>query len=284
MRSSHALPHGALADFLAGSTRPAPDAHTSAASSNAQPLPLPGATPLRSLALLVGYALIVAACLAVDTISQLSKTTVSLAGYQLDARPVVGGALLALIAVTSVRAFAHAGLRRWLIEALLVIVGAVLLAVSANIKVFLPSTPVPFTLQTFAVLLIGAAYGWRRGLAAVAIYLAAGTVDSQVFAAVTGATTYGYLAGFAVGALVVGWLAERGWDRNLLTSILAMLLGEVAIFGCGLLWLAQFFGWQNAITFGLTPFLLGDAIKLVAAAIALPLAWLFVRGVRRFAH
>ncbi len=283
MRSSPALSRGALADFLAGSTRPAPVAHTST-SANEQAQPLLGTTPVRSLALLLGYALVVAACLAVDTISQLSKTMVSLDGYQFDARPVVGGALLALIAVTSMRAFAHAGLRRWLIEALLVIVGAALLAISANIKVFLPFTPVPFTMQTFAVLLIGAAYGWRRGVAAVAVYLAAGTIDSQVFAAVTGAATYGYLAGFAVGALVVGWLAERGWDRNLLTALLAMILGEVAIFGCGVVWLAQFFGWQNAIAFGLTPFLLGDTIKLVSAAIALPLAWLFVRGAHRLAR
>lgn len=162
-------------------------------------------------------------------------------------------------------------------EVALALLGVVVLALSAKVVIPLPFTPVPITGQTFAVLLLAAAYGARRGLATVVLYMLAGAAGLPVFAAVVGSASYGYIAGFALAAVVVGYLAERGWDRNLLTSIIAMLAGEVAIFGCGMLWLAKFVGWEHVIAFGLTPFLIGDALKLLAAALLAPAAWYATR-------
>lgn len=162
-------------------------------------------------------------------------------------------------------------------ETALALVAVVALTLSAQVIIPLPFTPVPITGQTFAVLLIAAAYGARRGLASVALYLLAGVAGLPVFAVVPGIATYGYLAGFALAAVVVGWLADRGWARTLPTSVAAMLAGEVAIYVCGMLWLARFVGWQQVIAFGLTPFLVGDAFKLVAAALVLPAAWYATR-------
>lgn len=170
--------------------------------------------------------------------------------------------------------------RRLLGEVALVLGGVLLLALAARIAIALPFTPVPITGQTFAVLLIGAAYGWKRGAVTVALYLAAGITGLPVFAQVAGATTYGYLAGFLLAAVIVGWLAERGWDRRLPTALVAMLLGEVAIYACGLPWLARFIGWQHVVAFGLAPFVVGDAIKLALAALLLPAAWRLVRLAR----
>lgn len=165
-------------------------------------------------------------------------------------------------------------------EALLIGVGVVLLALAAHLRITLPFTIVPITGQTFAVLLLGAAYGWRRGGVTVALYLAAGLAGLPVFAEVVGMATWGYLLGFLLAAVVVGWLAERGWDRNIVTAIVAMLAGEVAIYACGLAWLAHFVGWEHVVALGLLPFLAGDALKLVAAALLLPAAWQVVRAIQ----
>lgn len=162
-------------------------------------------------------------------------------------------------------------------EAALALVAVVALALSAQVIIPLPFTPVPITGQTFAVLLIAAAYGARRGLASVALYLLAGVAGLPVFAAVPGIASYGYLAGFALAAVVVGWLADSGWTRSLAGSVVAMLAGEVAIYACGLAWLARFVGWQHVIALGLAPYLVGDALKLVAAALLLPAAWYATR-------
>lgn len=162
-------------------------------------------------------------------------------------------------------------------EAALLVVGVLALALSAHVIIPLPFTPVPITGQTFAVLLLAAAYGWRRGVVTVAAYLLAGVAGLPVFAAAVGAFSYGYLAGFLLAALAVGWLAERGWGRTLPTAIGAMLVGEIAIYACGLAWLARFVGWRQVIPLGLTPFLVGDALKLLAAALLLPAAWWVTR-------
>lgn len=164
-------------------------------------------------------------------------------------------------------------------EALLAVVGVALLALSARVIIPLPFTPVPITGQTFAVLLLAAAYGARRGLGTVALYILAGVVGLPVFAAVPGVASYGYLAGFALAAVVTGWLAERGWDRSLPASIGAMLAGEVAIYLCALPWLARFVGWGHVVALGLAPFLIGDMLKLLAAALLLPAAWLGARRI-----
>jgi len=164
-------------------------------------------------------------------------------------------------------------------EAALAVVGVVALALSAHVIIPLPFTPVPITGQTFAVLLLAAAYGAPRGLASVALYLLAGAAGLPVFAAASGVYTDGYLAGFALAALVVGWLAQRGWDRAFPTAIAAMLAGEIAIDACGLLWLARFVGWGHVVALGLTPFIVGDALKLLAAALLLPAAWFATRRI-----
>ena len=164
-------------------------------------------------------------------------------------------------------------------ETALTLLGVGALALSAHVIIPLPFTPVPITGQTFAVLLLAAAYGARRGLASMALYLLVGAAGLPVFAAGAGVASDGYLAGFALATLVVGWLAERGWDRSLPTSIAAMLLGEVAIYACGLAWLARFVGWEHVVALGLAPFLVGDAFKLLAAALLAPAAWYATRRI-----
>ncbi len=162
-------------------------------------------------------------------------------------------------------------------EAALLVAGVVMLALSAHVIIPLPFTPVPVTGQTFGVLLLAATYGMRRGLATVALYLLAGAAGLPAFAPGANIASYGYLAGFVPAAIIVGWLAERGWGRSLPTAIASMLVGEVAIYACGLPWLARFVGWSNVFAMGAYPFLIGDAYKLVAAALLLPAVWLVTR-------
>ena len=169
--------------------------------------------------------------------------------------------------------------------AILALAGTALLFLSAKIN--LPMYPVPMTMQTFAVLAIGMAYGWRLGGATLLLYLAEGAVGLPVFAgtpekgvglAYMLGGTGGYLVGFVLAAVLVGWLAERGWDRNPATTALAMLLGNIIIYVPGLIWLGSLFGWDKPILeWGLTPFLVGDGVKLLLAAAVLPLAWKAVR-------
>lgn len=183
-------------------------------------------------------------------------------------------------ALAGVPAARRGWLARLAREALLVGAGVLLLALAAHLRIILPFTIVPITGQTFAVLMLGAAYGWRRGGVTVALYLAAGLAGLPVFADVAGLATLGYLAGFLLAAVVVGWLAGRGWDRRFVAALAAMLAGEVVIYACGLLWLARFVGWQHVVAEGLLPFLPGDTLKLVAAALVLPAAWQAVRMIR----
>ena len=163
--------------------------------------------------------------------------------------------------------------RSLLSDAGLVIAFSLFTAVMAHIAIPLPFTPVPITGQTFAVLLCGAVLGARLGTASMLAYLAEGIAGFPVFAAAPGAASYGYLAGFVVAALVVGWLADRGWTRDLPRTIAAMVAGEVAIYIFGLIWLARFVPGSQLLALGLFPFLIGDAIKLLAAAAVLPAGW-----------
>lgn len=163
----------------------------------------------------------------------------------------------------------------------LILAGTLLIALSAQVRFYLPGDPVPVTGQTFAVLLAGGALGFRRGLASAAIYLLLGLVGLPVFAdgkhgleIVTGVTG-GYIVGFILAAAIVGRLAELGWDRRLLGSVGAMLLGSAAVYAVGVPWLAiaaqKPVEW--AIANGLSPFLLADALKIALAAAAFPAAW-----------
>ena len=166
-------------------------------------------------------------------------------------------------------------------NAVLAVLGTALLWISAKIQV--PFYPVPMTMQTFAVLVIGMAYGWRLGAATVILYLAEGAAGLPVFAgtpekgigiAYMLGGTGGYLVGFVLAAAACGWLAERGWDRNIVGTAVAMLIGNVIIYIPGLLWLGAVVGWDKPIfEWGLTPFLWGDLTKLVLAALLVPLAW-----------
>lgn len=172
---------------------------------------------------------------------------------------------------------------------LLVVAGSLLLTLSAKVQI--PFYPVPMTMQTFAVLALGMALGWRLGAASVAFYLAQGAVGLPVFAgtpekgiglAYMMGPTGGYLLGFLLAAAVCGWLAERGWDRRVSTTALAMLIGNAVIYVPGLLYLGSLIGWDKPVLeWGMTPFLLGDVTKLALAAAVMPAAWHLLRKLGR---
>ncbi len=164
----------------------------------------------------------------------------------------------------------------------LIAAGSVLMTVSAKLTV--PFWPVPLSMQTFAALLIGAAYGWRLGGITVFAYLAQGAMGVPVFAGAGAGLPYllgptgGYLLGFAIGAVVVGWLAERGWDRRVLTTLAAMVIGNLVIYALGVGWLTTIVGSvERAFALGLLPFLLGDALKIALATALLPYAWSLIQ-------
>jgi biotin transport system substrate-specific component len=165
-----------------------------------------------------------------------------------------------------------------------------LTAAAAQVSVPLPFTPVPFTLQPMVVLLGGAALGSRLGMASQVLYLLLGVAGLPVFAAspvlpqgilrLVGPTG-GYLMSYPLAALVTGTLAERGFDRRYLTSVLAMTAGLAVIFTCGIVWLAWLTtpaaaGLGAALRTGLYPFLPADIVKICAAAAILPGVWRFV--------
>ncbi len=167
----------------------------------------------------------------------------------------------------------------------LVIGFALLTAAAAQVRVALPFTPVPVTGQTFAVLLTGAALGWRLGAASQLLYVVLGAVGLPFYAGgergwdvATGATG-GYLVGFVLAAALVGALAERRHDRTLLTAIPAMLAGTAVIYVCGVAWLAHVLSVDatRAMELGLVPFVIGDALKLLLAGALFPAAWRFAR-------
>ncbi len=154
---------------------------------------------------------------------------------------------------------------------LLALLGSVLIAVCAQITV--PMFPVPMTLQTFAVLSVGMALGARYGVLSVLFYLSEGALGLPVFAGGTGgiavfmAGSAGYLYGYVGAAFVVGYLAEKGWDRSFIKASVAMILGNIVLYIPGLLWLGMVFGWNAPILkWGLTPFILGDVVKVIVAS------------------
>lgn len=171
-------------------------------------------------------------------------------------------------------------------DAACVVAGSLFIALSAQIAFVLPFSPVPITGQTLAALLVGALLGSRRGSLAVILYLAEGAFGMGVFAG-GGAglvrlagPTGGYLVGLVLGAFVTGWLAEKGWDRQVWTTILAMLLGNAVIYLCGLPWLAHWIGSSRVLTAGLLPFIPGDLMKVAVAAALLPGGWRLLGNAR----
>ncbi|SDC91860.1 biotin transporter BioY [Ruegeria marina] len=173
-------------------------------------------------------------------------------------------------------------------QAVLVVLGIVALAIAAKIKV--PMWPVPITMGTFAVLTIGTAYGARLGMITMLGYLLVGALGFDVFAGSSaekfGLTymmggTGGYLVGYLLANVMLGWLATRGWDRSFGKMALALVLANVLIYVPGLLWLGQLYGWDKPILqWGLTPFLIGDALKLVLAAVLIPGLWKLIGNAR----
>ena len=162
----------------------------------------------------------------------------------------------------------------------LALLGSLLLTASA--KAQFPMWPVPMTMQSFVVLVIGMTYGARLGAATVALYLIEGAAGLPVFAgtpergiglAYMAGPTGGYLVGFLLATVVTGRLAEMGWDRTPLKAVAAMAIGTLLLFAPGVLWLAVLVGWTKAVAMGLTPFLVGSLVKLALAAAVLPVAW-----------
>jgi biotin transport system substrate-specific component len=152
----------------------------------------------------------------------------------------------------------------------LVVIGSLLIAASSQIQV--PFYPVPMTMQTFAVLLVGAVGGCRLGAETVSLYLAEAAIGLPFLAGGAGGLhhfagpTAGYLYGYVVAAYVVGWLVERGAARNIVTLVGSLLLGDAILFALGALWLGYLFNANVAWTAGVLPFLLGDAAKIALVA------------------
>ena len=172
-----------------------------------------------------------------------------------------------------------------------VIAGSLLVAVLAQVQFHLPFTPIPVTGQTFGVLLVGAALGPELAVASMLLYVAEGAVGLPFFAGeghgwsllTLSSASGGYLWGFAAMGAVVGALARRGWDRTLRSSISAMLVGEIVLYAIGVPWLAAAagIGIERALVLGLYPFVVGDVLKLLAAAGLLPAAWRLTRPSER---
>jgi biotin transport system substrate-specific component len=184
---------------------------------------------------------------------------------------------LSTIALAPTMVRAHPFVR----EASLVCIGVLLMALTAQVSVPLPFTPVPLTGQTFGALLLGGAYGAGRAGISMLAYLLVGAVGAPVFAGGASGTdvfsspTAGYLFGMLVAAVLVGWSSERGWDRRLGSSLLAMLVGSAVIYLFGATWLAASLhvGAETAFSLGVRPFAVGDLLKLVLASALLPAAW-----------
>ncbi|MBM7066756.1 biotin transporter BioY [Actibacterium sp. 188UL27-1] len=188
-------------------------------------------------------------------------------------------------------------------QAVLVLAGIALLAIAAKIQVPLWPSPVPVTMGTFAVLTIGASYGPRLGLATIVGYLALGAAGLNIFAS-SSAENYGigymlggsggYLLGYILAVAYLGWSSRRGLDRSIEGMGGAMLVASLAIYVPGLLWLNQWIVvgdrfnaaefssiWDQTLAWGLTPFLIGDLLKLALAALLIPALWALVGKARR---
>jgi biotin transport system substrate-specific component len=170
-------------------------------------------------------------------------------------------------------------------DGLLVLAGSLFVALCAQISIPLPFTPVPLTGQTMGVVLVGSLLGPRLGLFALLLYLLQGGIGLPFYAGgesgwqVWAGATAGYLAAFPIAAALTGWLAARGWDRRFGTAVLSMALGNLVIYAFGAGWIA--FGLGKglgvAVTYGVLPFLVGDALKIGLAAIALPGGWALLK-------
>jgi len=173
-------------------------------------------------------------------------------------------------------------------QVIMVASGILILAVAAKIQV--PMWPVPITMSTFAVLAVGAAYGAQLGLVTILGYMIVGALGMDVFAGSSAQTfglsymmgsSGGYLVGYVLATLILGFLSNRGWGRSFGWMALAMLIGNAAIYLPGLVWLGHLYGWDRPIlAWGLMPFLPGDVVKLALAAVLLPGLWKLIDHAR----
>lgn len=172
------------------------------------------------------------------------------------------------------------GATRLAAQVFLAVVGTLLLTLSAKTKVVLG--PVDMSLQTMVVLLIAASFGFRLGVATVLLYLAQGAMGLPVFQgtpekgigiAYMLGSTGGYLAGFVVMAAIVGWAADRGFDRNPIKLFGVMLAADAIMLAMGFAWLAMLIGAEKAWAFGVVPFIVPDLIKVALAAAVVPAVW-----------
>ena len=172
------------------------------------------------------------------------------------------------------------------VDAALIIGGSLFIALLAQVAIPLPFTPVPISGQTFAVLLVGTAYGWGRAGLTIALYLAeiaaglpfAAEAKRGIEVLTVATASGGYLWGMLVAGVLTGWLANRGWDRSVRSSISVMLLGSLVIYAFGVPWLMASIDvpFAEALELGVYPFVLGDVLKLLLAAGLLPIAWRLV--------
>jgi biotin transport system substrate-specific component len=180
--------------------------------------------------------------------------------------------------------FAGKGSRSLARDAMIALVATGILAISAKIQV--PFYPVPMTMQSLVVLVIGAAFGWKLGAATLALYLFEGAMGLPVFAKGGGLAymmgpTGGYLLGFVAAAAVTGYLAERGWTKSVLGTLAAMTIGHAVIFLFGFGWLASLIGASKAYLGGVAPFYAATLFKTLLGAALLPAAWWMVERARR---
>ena len=173
----------------------------------------------------------------------------------------------------------------------LVVVGIFILALFSKIKIPIWPSPVPINLATLSVLTIGLTYGPKLGLTTVFGYLIIGTLGFDIFAnssaKVNGMEymlggTGGYLFGYLLATIALGFLARAGWDRNVFKIVLALIIGSVLIYIPGIFWLAKLYTWNKPIlAWGLTPFLIGDALKILLATLVIPSIWKFIGSDRK---
>lgn len=166
-------------------------------------------------------------------------------------------------------------------NAALVVLGS--LALWASAKTQIPFYPVPLTLQTLVVLLIGFTYGPALAASTIDLYMAQGALGLPVFAgtpekgiglAYMMGPTGGYLAGFLLAAVACGWLAQKGWDRRWSTMLAGMVIGNLIIYALGIAWLGSVAGWDKPVLqWGMIPFIPGDIVKILIAAILMPAIW-----------
>ncbi len=228
----------------------------------------------------------------VSNIMSRNSKLVSLSLLQ-KLEPIIGGRVDMFTNVT-VADILRPCQKRWagFYDLALIIGGSLLIGLSAQLAVRLPFSPVPVTAQTFAVLMIGALFGSRRGWVTILLYVIEGTAGLPVFAMGQGGAAVllgprgGYLVGFIAAAYVVGLLAEKGWDRRIGTTILAMLFGDALIYAVALSWLFCLrwvfrvpIGAGSVLAIGLYPFIVGDILKIILAVILLPSGWKLINGI-----